>query len=157
MVPSQALGEHGMQNTLTGWHRSIMALMVWGVVLTPRIGSACEAEYASTFELIQKAIFERHGCASAYCHDATASGGLNLLADSAYDALVDAPVQSFAARPPLVRVYPAKKENSLLWLNLAAATLPGQWTAPLRPMPQGGLPPLSLDELEVIQRWIEAG
>jgi hypothetical protein len=151
------MGEHGMLGTLTlrSWISITIACLV---ALTPRIGVACEEEYASTFELIQKAIFERHGCTTAYCHDAVASGGLNLLEGAAaYDALVDAPVQSFAARAPLVRVYPAKKENSLLWLNLAAATLPDQWTAPLRAMPLGGLPPLSLDELEVIQRWIEAG
>src|SRR5262245_15031951 len=111
-----------MQEPDRGSHRGRTALIATFLLLAPRIGWACEAEYASTFELIQKAIFERHGCTSVYCHDATASGGLNLSAEAAYDALVDASVQSFAAKPPLVRVYPAKKENSLLWLNLAAAT-----------------------------------
>ena len=123
----------------------------------PLASYACDTQFDSTFALIQKAIFEDRGCTSAYCHDSAASGGLVLLPDVAYQNLVDAPVQSFAAKPPLVRVYPGKKENSLLWINLAAATLPDQWKAPLRPMPQGGLPPLTLDELSVVQLWIEAG
>jgi hypothetical protein len=132
-----------------------------GVVLalsgSPSAGRACEEHFDSTFALIQKAIFERRGCTSSFCHDAAAAGGLNLLPDVAYDNLVDAPVRSIAAKPPLVRVYPSKKENSLLWINLAAATLPDQWKAPLRPMPQGGLPPLTLDELDVVRLWIEHG
>lgn len=147
-----AMGEHRM--VMSRW---VVFALAGLLVSSPGPGSACEETFDSTFELIEKVIFERHGCTSAFCHDASASGGLNLLPGAAYDALVDGPVQSFAARPPLVRVYPSKKENSLLWLNLAAASLPDQWTAPLRPMPLGGLPPLSLDELEVIQRWIEAG
>ena len=60
-------------------------------------------------------------------------------------------------RPGLHRISPAKKDNSLLWLNVAAATLPNQWRAPRRAMPLGGLAPLSLDELEVLRLWIEAG
>jgi len=123
----------------------------------PAAAGTCEQTYDSTFALIRGAIFERHGCTAAPCHDATtASGGLDLTAVDLYDQLVDVAPQSVAARPGLARVSPAKKENSLLWLNLAAATLPSQWSAPLRPMPLGGLPPLTLDELEVIQRWIEA-
>src|SRR5262245_36961995 len=110
-------------------------------------GGTCEQQFDSTFALIQAGIFERRGCTSAACHDAaTASGGLDLTAGVAYDNLVDADVQSIPTRPNLRRVSPAKKEDSLLWINVAAATLPEQWIAPLRPMPQGGLPPLTLDE-----------
>src|SRR6185369_13890981 len=47
--------------------------------------------------------------------------------------------------------------RSLLWLNLAGGTLPGQWRAPLRAMPLGGLPSLTLDELDLVRMWIEAG
>ena len=75
----------------------------------------------------------------------------------AYDNLVDAPVQSIAAKPPLVRVYPSKKENSLLWINLAAATLPDQWKAPLRPMLAGGIAAADVDKLNVVRLWIEHG
>lgn len=124
--------------------------------VAPAAAGTCAQHFDSTFALL-RAIFDRHGCASAFCHDATASGGLDLAADDVYDRLVDAPVQSIAARPGLHRVSPAKKENSLLWLNVAAATLPTQWRAPLRAMPLGGLAPLSFDELEVLRLWIEAG
>ena len=137
--------------------RVLAGVALLALAAAPAVVGACDESFDSTFALIQKAIFERHGCTSSSCHDAAASGGLNLLPDVAYDNLVDAPVQSIAAKPPLVRVYPAKKEHSLLWINLAAATLPDQWKAPLRPMPLGGLPPLTLDELEVVRLWIEHG
>jgi len=135
-----------------------LAACAGAVIASARAEAACDQTFDGTFALIQSAIFERHGCTSAACHDAvTASGGLNLTAGVSYDNLVDAPVQSIPPRANLRRVTPAKKEESLLWLNVAAGTLPEQWKAPLRPMPQGGLPPLSLDELQVIQLWIEHG
>jgi len=124
----------------------------------PAMAGTCDREFDHTFDLIQSAIFEERGCASATCHDAvSAAGGLVLTGEGVYDNLIDAAVQSIPGRPGLQRVTPAKKEDSLLWLNLAAATLPEQWRAPLRPMPQGGLPPLTLDELRAIQLWIEGG
>ncbi len=122
----------------------------------PAWGGTCTQQFDSTFAVL-RSIFDRHGCTSSFCHDASASGGLDLSADDVYDRLVDAPVQTVQNRPALRRIVPAKKENSLLWLNVAAATLPGQWSAPLRPMPQGGLAPLSLAELQVLQLWIEDG
>jgi hypothetical protein len=129
-----------------------------GLSARPLYAGECEEHFDSTYALIQSAIFERRGCTTALCHDAgSAMGGLDLTAAVAYDNLVDAPVASIAMRPGIRRVSPSKKENSLLWLNLAAATLPDQWTAPLRAMPQGGLPPLTLDELEVVRLWIESG
>ena len=130
--------------------------LVAGVAARAGAGT-CEQQFDSTFALIQGAIFERRGCTTLLCHDVAASGGLNLSGPGAYDNLVDAQVGSVPPRVSLRRVWPAKKENSLLWLNLAAATLPEQWTAPLRPMPLGGLAPLTFDELQVIQLWIEAG
>ncbi len=118
----------------------------------------CQQSFDSTFELIQSAIFERNGCASVTCHNSdSASGGLDLSPSVAYAELVDASVESVAVGRSMRRVVPAKKEDSLLWLNLAAATFPDAWQAPLRPMPLGGLPPLSTDEIEVIRLWIEAG
>ncbi len=130
---------------------------VLGLPASRAAAGGCAQQFDGTFALIQGAIFERRGCTTALCHDATASGGLNLMAAGAYEALVDAPVGSIPPQPDLRRVWPAKKEKSLLWLNLAAATLPAVWTAPLRAMPLGGLAPLTLDELQVIQLWIEAG
>ena len=135
---------------------AIVAIALFGV---PDRGAAaeCTEQFDGTFALIQRAIFERRGCTASTCHDASASGGLVLTAEVSYDNLVDAPVASIPARPNLRRVSPAKKEDSLLWLNVAAGTLPDEWQAPLRAMPLGGLPPLSIEELKVIQLWIEAG
>ncbi len=117
----------------------------------------CDQTFDSTFELIQEAIFERNGCTNATCHGAAAAGGLDLSPEVAYANLVDADVTSIPPAPGMLRVYPAKKETSLLWLNLAAASLPDDWQAPLRPMPLGGQPPLNFEELEVIRLWIEEG
>jgi hypothetical protein len=110
--------------------------------------------------LIEKVIFERHGCTSAACHSGTApAGGLDLTPGVAYDNLVDVPAQTVSTdnHPGLARVVPGYKGRSLLWLNVAAAAQPDLWKAPLRSMPSGGLPPLSYDELELLRLWIEQG
>ena len=113
----------------------------------------CEQHFDSTYALIQKAIFENKGCTAASCHGAAAQGGLDLRAGVSYDALIDTPAQTVDG---MVRVVPGQKEQSLLWFNLAAATLPDQWEAPLRAMPIG-VEPLSLNELEAMREWIESG
>jgi len=121
---------------------------------------ACAEHFDSTFDMVQQVVFTRHGCTSAACHGgALPAGGLDLSTAVAYDNLVDHPVTSIATAqfPNLSRVVPGNKGRSLLWLNLASATLPEEWRAPLRPMPLGGLAPLSLAELELVQRWIEDG
>lgn len=128
-------------------------------IATPPTAAAqdCEESFDSTFELIQKAIFERNGCTSVTCHTgAVPAGGLDLTAEAAYDDLVDAAVESVAVSETMRRVVPAKKEESLLWLNVAAASDPSKWRAPLRPMPLG-FPALTLAELDVIRLWIESG
>jgi hypothetical protein len=133
----------------------VLAADAW----TARAGEpSCDQHFDSTFALIQKAIFENKGCTSAACHDHTAQGGLDLSPEVAYDNLVDRPVGSLPAElyPALRRVIPGRKADSLLWLNLASATLPGQWHAPLRSMPLG-FPPLTVDELEAVRLWIEEG
>jgi hypothetical protein len=128
---------------------------VLAVCSTPVMAQSggCEEQFDSTYELIQKAIFENKGCSAATCHGADAQGGLDLRAGASYDALVDAPAETVTGWK---RVVPGQKEQSLLWFNLAAATLPQQWQAPLRPMPIG-LAALSLDELEAMREWIESG
>ncbi|HSP98016.1 MAG TPA: hypothetical protein VL049_12325 [Candidatus Dormibacteraeota bacterium] len=138
------------------WTRGLAIATLAAVGATPAAAATCTQQFDSTFALL-RSIFEHKGCTSAFCHDSAASGGLDLTAPDLYDHLVDAPVRSIASRPGLHRITPAKKENSLLWLNVAAATLPGQWSAPLRAMPLGGLPPLTLNELQVLQLWIEEG
>jgi hypothetical protein len=124
----------------------------------PSAAQECEKEYDSTFALIQDAIFARHGCTDAICHGAQAAGGLDLSPDVAYDNLIDVPTTSLGDSAPagMARVTPGQKTLSLLWFNLAAATRPDEWEAPLRAMPIG-LPPLSADELEAMRLWIEEG
>jgi hypothetical protein len=79
------------------------------------------------------------------------AGGLDLTPSVAYDNLVDQPAQTVSTdgHPGLARVVPGYKGRSLLWLNLASALQPELWQAPLRPMPAGGLPPLTFDELDL--------
>lgn len=140
--------------------RPAAAAFVAYILLTTAGAAAadCSQSLDSTFELIQKGIFEKHSCATDLCHGSAAAGGLVLRPDVAYDNLVDQRAQSVPAEiyPGLRRVTPGAKGNSLLWLNLAAATLPDLWKAPLRPMPLS-LPPLVFEELEVIRLWIEHG
>ncbi len=123
-------------------------------------GQGCQEHFDSTFALMQSMIFERHGCTSLTCHSGgQPAGELDLTAGASYAALIDQPPRSIPpeAFPGLARVVPGNKTRSLLWLNVASATLPELWAAPLRPMPAGGLPPLSLDELKLVQLWIENG
>jgi cysteine-rich repeat protein len=109
--------------------------------------------FPTTFDLIQKAIFENHGCTEESCHGSAQSGGLDLRRGNAYASLVD---QAAGSVPGMKRVDPGSKETSLLWINLAASTLPGQVTAPRRGMPIGGAA-LTEDELEALGIWIETG
>jgi cysteine-rich repeat protein len=112
----------------------------------------CEV-FPTTFDLIQRAIFENHGCTSDICHGSAKEGGLDLRAGASYASLIDVPAQTVPGR---TRVTPGDKDASLLWLNLAAATFPDLYHAPLRPMPLL-LPPLSPDEIEALRLWIETG
>jgi hypothetical protein len=139
---------------------ALSALMVAALVLCAahRAAAQCEnGSFDSTFALIQAAIFERNGCTNALCHGASPGmGGLDLRAGASYDALVDVA----AVSPPLPgwdRVLAGQASASLLWINLAAKTFPGQFEAPLRPMPLDPQPALSADEVEALRLWIKHG
>jgi hypothetical protein len=54
------------------------------------------------------------------------------------------------------RVEPGDQERSFLWRKLAAATI-GLQGVPGTPMPSGGRPPISKDELDALRLWIRAG
>jgi cysteine-rich repeat protein len=113
----------------------------------------CEV-FANSFDLIQQAIFENHGCTESACHGSAQSGGLDLRAGASYDAIVDAPS---TIDPTRKRVEPGDPQFSVLWLKLAAKTLPAQYPAEQlgigTPMPSTG-PALSEDELEALRLWI---
>jgi hypothetical protein len=126
---------------------------------SPTLAQECDnGSFDSTYDLIQEAIFENKGCTASTCHGALAAGGLDLRADVSYDNLVSQPALTVpdGTISGLLRVVPGQKDQSLLFLNLAAGTLPEQWTAPLRAMPIG-LEPLSFDELDAVREWIEQG
>jgi hypothetical protein len=119
---------------------------------TPPCGS-----FNSTFEAIQKVVFEKHGCSTSICHGSTGKqGGLDLSPDVAYQNIVE--VRS--TETELNRVQPGDKDRSYLWLKLAAATdpslLPPAFQIAGAPMPNG-LAPLSTGELEALRLWIYAG
>ena len=127
---------------------------------SPVTAEECQEHYDSTFAALEHVVFEQHGCTSVTCHSGAApAGGLDLSPGVAYDNLVDVAPQSVSLEqhPGLARVVPGNKKRSLLWLNVASAAQPAIWQAPLRPMPLGGLPPLSTDELALVQLWIENG
>jgi hypothetical protein len=139
-------------------HIAAVVLILFAAATT--VAQECDKQYDSTFALLQDVVFEAKGCTSVTCHvGPAAAGGLDLSEGISYDQLVDQPVESVATAPSssLKRVVPVSKANSLLWLNLAAAVLPDEWQAPLRPMPQGGFAPLTFDELELVRMWIEYG
>ncbi len=139
-------------------HGALAAVLLG--VLTVHSGGAeeCSQDFESTYDLIQEAVFEKKGCTSSSCHGASAAGGLDLSADVSYENLIGVPATTVPEGriTGLRRVVPGQKDESLLFLNLAAATLPAEFEAPLRAMPLG-LEALSLDELEALREWIEQG
>lgn len=109
--------------------------------------------FPTTYDLIQKAIFENQGCTEDACHGAGQQGGLDLRAHASHAALNDVDATTVAG---MRRVDPGSKDTSLLWINLAARTLPLTYTAPRRGMPVGGNP-ISEEALEALGIWIETG
>jgi len=114
-------------------------------------GGDC-ATFDSSFEAIQKLIFERKGCTAQACHGAAKVGGLDLRADVAWENLVDAP----SANSANARVQPGTAYDSYLYQKLRAATEPGSVQVAGSPMPVGTAP-LADKELEAIQLWILKG
>jgi hypothetical protein len=112
--------------------------------------------FRSTFEAIQKQIFERRGCTSTICHGGPPfQGGLDLRPDVAYENIFEKP--STEVDMPLIT--PGARDRSYLYMKLAAATDPAQlngFQIVNAPMPNG-LEPLSKDELEVVRLWIYNG
>lgn len=122
-------------------------------------GCYCQSasdSFSSTWEGIQKTIFERHGCTDQICHGSGASGELDLRSDVAYQNLIDV-LSSNSADD---RVEPGEPDRSLLWLKLALKTdplqIPPGKQVPGSPMPQLG-DALSADELELVRLWIYNG
>ena len=135
-----------------------VALMLGGFTAAAAAQQSTCPPPASTLDLIQRGIFERHSCTVSYCHGAGKEDGLDLRAGAAYKSLlqhddqaVDGETDPGAAKA----VDPGHPENSELWLALAAKTL-GRSDASLKPMPLDALP-LTADELEGVRLWILGG
>jgi cysteine-rich repeat protein len=124
-------------------------------------GDGCTSEctktncdvFPTTYDLIQKAIFDNHGCTNDACHGTAQMGGLDLRKDVSYASLVDVTAGTIDGWK---RIDPGNEKTSLLWINLAARTLPDQYHAPLRGMPLG-LDAISADELDALRQWIVTG
>ena len=71
--------------------------------------SGC-VSFGSSFEAIQKIIFEKRGCTADACHGSAKVGGLDLRADVAWENLVDAK----SANSKYARVQPGTAVESFL-------------------------------------------
>jgi len=121
------------------------------------VKTECTA-FVNTADLIQAAIFEKHGCTVDACHGLLQSGGLDLRAGEALTNLVDVPS---TVDPSRNRIEPGDPQYSVLFLKLAAKTLPDEYDATElgvgSPMPIGTAPGLSEDELLALRRFIYGG
>ena len=105
--------------------------------------------YESTFEAVQKVIFDRYECVG--CHSgASANGGLDLSPEVAYANLIEVP----STGSNLARVYPGSRNRSSLWLKVYVHADPG--VTDLAPMPPAGPVPTD-DENELLRLWILGG
>ncbi|HVO28217.1 MAG TPA: lysyl oxidase family protein [Candidatus Margulisiibacteriota bacterium] len=138
------------------WHLAV-ALLVGGLAATATAQQTPCPQPTSTFDLIQRGIFEQHSCTQNACHGAAKLDGLDLRAAAAYDSLLEHNDQSAAGETDSgpKAVDPGHPEGSELWLALAAKTL-GRSDPSITPMPMDALP-ISSDELEGVRLWILAG
>jgi hypothetical protein len=122
------------------------------VTIKAGVGPGGCADFQSSFQAIQKIIFEDHGCTAQKCHGETKQGGLDLRPDAAYKSLVDAK----SSNSMFARVQPGTAKESYLYLKLAAATEPGSVEIAGSPMPVSGAP-LSAQQLAAVELWIKKG
>lgn len=108
--------------------------------------------FDSTFEAIQYAVFERHGCTEAACHGEAAVAELDLRPDQAYRNLFEVP----AVASSQMRISPGLPSESFLYQKLRAASQPGSVEVAGSPMPIG-LPAVTPEELDAMRVWITAG
>lgn len=147
----------GIGRRMLGRRRRAHLALLASVALLPRVVAAADCgnnSFSSTFALIQKRIFEDHGCTNSLCHGGAAAGGMDLRPEAAYANLIDVPA---ATVDGFRRVVPGRRDLSLLFVNLAAKTSPADYHAPLRAMPPDPQPALRAEELEAVRAWIEAG
>jgi hypothetical protein len=146
---------------MTRWFLSCALVVGLGIATSTAAQQVPCPTPSSTFDLIQRGIFEQHGCTLDFCHGASKQAGLDLRAGVSYESLLQPDESGNADEPEesddqdYKLVAPRHPDDSLLWLLLAAKTLQRP-SAPAQPMPIGTLP-LSRDELEGVRLWIAAG
>jgi hypothetical protein len=127
-------------------------------------GGCSGARFASTYDAIQRRVFESstYTCLPG-CHGTSGFGGLELTAGVSYSNLVAVRPSSPACRtanPLLFRVFPGFPGASLLWRKLAAK-YPGEPRVPRNcgdPMPFGDFRPgIARGDLDAIELWIAGG
>ena len=112
----------------------------------------CKVNFNSSYEAIQKLIFENKGCTASACHGQAKVGGLDLRAEAAWENLVDAR----STNSSFARVQPGTATDSYLYQKLLAASRPGSVQIAGSPMPIGTAP-LTDKELEAVFLWIIKG
>ena len=133
------------------WTACVLSMIIAGHA--PAAADCGNGNFTGTYALIEKVIFENHGCTASVCHGAATMGGLDLRPGNSYDSLL----QEAHTVPGWKRVYPGRRDLSLLFVNLAAKTSPTEYQAPYRFMPPDPVPALSADQLEAVRKWIESG
>jgi hypothetical protein len=121
----------------------------------PSASAPCSSD--STFEAIQKSIFEGKGCTASACHGSARAGDLDLTHTHAYGALINKPAGA-SLTTPMNLVTPGEQALSFLYRKLAAATDP-ESKLPAgggSPMPSGSAP-LTHEQLEAVRLWIRSG
>ena len=118
-------------------------------------GDKCEAD--STFALVQQQIFENRGCTASACHGESATGGLDLRAESSYASLVNVEADS----GDYMRVFPGEQDLSLLYQKVAAKTEGFELGSLPEPISGGAMPTgpdvLSETDLALLRAWIRGG
>lgn len=135
----------------------VLALLFAGATDAAEPDPNCTAP-SSSFELIQRGIFDRHDCSMSNCHGSDRQAGVDLREGNSYANLLrSADEADVVPNDPseFKLVEPGQPNQSLLWLALAAKTLRTP-NPDVSPMPKDGLP-LSRDELEAVRLWILAG
>jgi hypothetical protein len=110
----------------------------------------CSGEvYGSTFEAVQKVIFDRYQCVACHSGDSP-SGELDLSPEVSYQNLIE--VSSVGSN--LDRVYPGSRERSSLWLKMYGHVDPSVTSLALMP-PSGPIP--TDEEFELLRLWLIGG
>ena len=145
---------------MTRWWLAVALTLGLAVATSSAAQAPCPTP-SSTFDLIQRGVFEQHGCTQDFCHGASQQAGLDLRAGASYESLLHhdasehADEQENSDDQEYKLVEPGRPEDSLVWLLLAAKTLQRP-NVPGEPMPLGAMA-LSRDELEGVRLWIAAG